>query len=166
MSKFLHLMSATAVTHSATARMLIVADAVTALITMQYKARFNRPRPTQVVPDSCRPSSTVGTHHTRVVTTQAHVFAALLTEVIPSSLGDPTSDGGTTIAKSLDVIAKRIARNRELAGLHYPSDTAAGITLAQAITDKILLNGYLPRFTQLVNGARDEFSARPSRPRD
>jgi hypothetical protein len=31
------------------------------------------------------------------------------------------------------VLADRIARNREIAGLHYPSDTAAGIVLANQI---------------------------------
>ena len=82
-------MSATAATHPATARMLIVADALTALISMHYKAHFNRPRPTQVVPGLMSPIQHGG--HASFPSghsTQAHVFAALLTEVIPPSLGD------------------------------------------------------------------------------
>jgi hypothetical protein len=154
-SKFLHLMSATAVTHPATARMLIVADALTALITMHYKFYFNRPRPTQIVPGFMSPIQHGG--HASFPSghsTQSHAFAALLTEVVPSSLGDRT-----TIAEALDVLAHRIARNREIAGLHYPSDTKAGVTLAQAITTKILLDQtYLPKFKALVDAAKKEWA--------
>jgi membrane-associated phospholipid phosphatase len=154
-SKFLHLLSATALTHPATARMLIVADALTALITMHYKYYFNRPRPTQVVPGFMSPIQHGG--HASFPSghsTQAHVFAALLTEVVPPSLGDRT-----TIGKTLGVLAHRIARNREIAGLHYPSDSKAGVILAQAITAKILLDPtYLPKFKGLVDAAKKEWA--------
>src|SRR5262249_50123088 len=118
-SKFLHLMSATAHTHPATARMLIVADALTALIAMHYKAYFNRPRPTQVVPGFMSPILHGG--HASFPSghaTQAHVFAALLTEVIPPSLDIPaptkedhkrTRPKRSTIRESLGVLARRIA---------------------------------------------------------
>jgi membrane-associated phospholipid phosphatase len=158
--KFLHLVSATAVTHPATSRMLIVADALTALITMHYKAYFNRPRPTQVVPGLLSPIQHGG--HASFPSghaTQAHVFAALLSEVIPPSLGVPTSGGRTTIQDSLGVLAQRIARNREIAGLHYKSDSTAGVTLAGAITTEILLDQtYLPKFERLVDAARREWA--------
>ncbi|MBR0901855.1 phosphatase PAP2 family protein [Bradyrhizobium liaoningense] len=163
-SKFLHLVSATATTHPATSRMLIVADALTALITMHYKAHFNRPRPTQVVPGLMSPIQHGG--HASFPSghaTQAHVFAALLTEVIPRSLGEPaptpSDPDRTTIGQSLGVLANRIARNREIAALHYPSDSKAGVTLAAAITDKILLDQtYLPKFRRLVEAARAEWA--------
>ncbi|MCK1383472.1 phosphatase PAP2 family protein [Bradyrhizobium sp. 21] len=162
-SKFLHLVSATATTHPATSRMLIVADALTALISMHYKAHFNRPRPTQVVPGFMSPIQHGG--HASFPSghaTQAHVFAALLTEVMPNWLGDPAPTPAaperTTIGKSLGALADRIARNREIAGLHYPSDSRAGVTLAAAITGKILLDRtYLPKFADLVDNARSEW---------
>ncbi|WP_208738477.1 phosphatase PAP2 family protein [Bradyrhizobium vignae] len=163
-SKFLHLVSATATTHPATSRMLIVADALTALITMHYKAHFNRPRPTQVVPGLMSPIQHGGhASYPSGHATQAHVFAALLTEVIPPSLGVPAPAPGvagrTTIGKTLGALADRVARNREIAGLHYRSDTMAGVTLAAAITDKILLDRtYLPKFRELVDNARREWA--------
>jgi hypothetical protein len=159
--KFLHLMSATAVTHPATARMLIVADAITALITMHYKYRFNRPRPTQIVPGFMSPIQHTGhASYPSGHSTEAHVFAALLTAVIPASLGDPNQHGKNKLAQALGVLADRIARNREIAGLHYPSDTRAGVTLAEAITKKILLDkDYLPNFTELVRNAREEWKS-------
>jgi len=163
-SKFLHLVSATATTHPATSRMLIVADALTALITMHYKAHFNRPRPTQVVPGLMSPIQHGG--HASFPSghaTQAHIFAALLTEVMPKSLGVPAPTSAdperTTIGKSLGVLADRIARNREIAGLHYPSDSRAGVTLGAAINAKILLDRtYLPKFVELVELARKEWA--------
>jgi len=144
--------------------MLIVADAVTALITMHYKYYFNRPRPTQVVPGFMSPIQHGG--HASFPSghsTQAHVFAALLTKVVPSCLGDPdpTNEAPkrTTIGKALGVLAHRIARNREIAGLHYPSDSRAGVVLAEAITEKILLDPtYLPKFKCLVDAATHEWA--------
>ena len=38
---------------------------------------------------------------------------------------------------NLNGLAARIARNRELAGFHYPSDTAGGMLLAQNILDML-----------------------------
>ncbi|UWU73665.1 phosphatase PAP2 family protein [Bradyrhizobium huanghuaihaiense] len=162
-SKFLHMVSATATTHPATSRMLIVADALTALIAMHYKAHFNRPRPTQVVPGFMSPIQHGG--HASFPSghaTQAHVFATLLSKVMPQALGfsDPIPGfaGRTTIDKTLGALADRISRNREIAGLHYPSDTKAGVKLAAAIIDKILLDReYLPKFTKLVDNAKAEW---------
>jgi len=161
-SKFLHLMSATAITHPATARMLIVADALTALITMHYKVHFDRPRPTQVVPGLLTPIQHGGhASYPSGHATQAHVFAKLLTAIIPRNLGDPPTATGSrpTVEKSLVALAKRIARNREIIGLHYPSDTTAGETLAGKIIEKILLASppYLEKFANLVEAARNEW---------
>ena len=91
------------------------------------------------------------------------MFAALLTEVIPPALGvpspTPTEPTRTTIGASLGVLARRIARNREIAGLHYPSDTRAGVKLAGMITKQILLDPlYLPKFAGLVVAARAEWA--------
>ncbi len=55
----------------------------------------------------------------------------------------------------LEALATRIARNREIAGLHYPSDSAAG---------KKLANDILPRlqkcdvFDYAIKGAQYEWA--------
>jgi membrane-associated phospholipid phosphatase len=95
--------------------------------------------------------------------TQGHVFAALLTAVIPASFGQPaptpSAPGRTTVGVSLGVLARRLARNREIVGLHYPSDTKAGIKLAGAITTQILLDpAYLPKFKVLLDEAKLEWA--------
>jgi membrane-associated phospholipid phosphatase len=54
----------------------------------------------------------------------------------------------------VQALAARIARNREIAGLHYPSDTAAGIELAGKIW--VTLMG-LEAFQNLSKVAMDEW---------
>ena len=41
------------------------------------------------------------------------------------------------VEENLLMMARRIARNREIAGLHYPTDSAAGATLAGFIFDHL-----------------------------
>ena len=142
-SKFLHLLSATAVTHPATARMLIVADALTALITMHYKAHFNRPRPTQVVPGLLTPIQHGG--HASFPSghaTQAHVFAtasdgsrsAIL--AFGSYAGRPRDPRSQSRLASLPRELREIAKSPACTIRRIPS---AGVKLAEAITSKILL---------------------------
>lgn len=50
--------------------------------------------------------------------------------------------------------AKVVARNREIAGLHYKSDSAAGNHLAQAVVNLMLNN---PKFKALVDAAKLEW---------
>jgi membrane-associated phospholipid phosphatase len=56
--------------------------------------------------------------------TQAHLMALCMIDVIAGKPQTPT------MAIDLWTLADRIARNREIAGLHYPSDSAAGVCLA------------------------------------
>ena len=60
------------------------------------------------------------------------------------------------IRRNAMVLARRIARNREIAGLHYPSDSEGARALAGALMMPLvaLPNGTL--FHELVDDARDE----------
>jgi acid phosphatase (class A) len=53
--------------------------------------------------------------------------------------------------------AKRIARNREIAGVHYPSDSSAGASLARQFL--VHLEG-TQWFEHLMNRAREEWPPR------
>lgn len=99
-------------------------------IVLDLKSRFGRPRPNEIIPaiDPVLPvpmfSAYPGGH-----ATQAKVAADLL-----------IGWGGVVNAKYLYQYAKQVARNREIAGLHYPSDSFAGNHLGSQLA-KIILKG-------------------------
>ncbi len=74
--------------------------------------------------------------------TQAHAVAFLLTRLAPDRQAEFEAD------------ALRVAVNREIAGVHYPSDTAAGRLLARQIIDLMLED---PAFSALVEEAKAEW---------
>lgn len=75
--------------------------------------------------------------------TQAHAIAFLLTALAPERRAEFESD------------ALRVAVNREIAGVHYPSDSAAGRMLARQIVDLMLGNR---EFAALVESAKVEWA--------
>jgi len=58
----------------------------------------------------------------------------------------------------LQALAKRIARNREIAGFHYKSDSDAGADLADAIFGILTDPSQVPKFTDAMSTAKDEWS--------
>ncbi len=53
----------------------------------------------------------------------------------------------------LSVLADEIARNREIAGLHYPSDSAGGARLADLLNTTIFTAGAVPMFDSAIADA-------------
>jgi membrane-associated phospholipid phosphatase len=49
-----------------------------------------------------------------------------------------------TLTPGLTELARRIARNREIAGLHYPTDAVGGQTLAAGLFSSLLSNATTP----------------------
>lgn len=74
--------------------------------------------------------------------TQVHALAALYAHMFPG------------LEQPLLLAADRIAKNREIAGLHYPSDSHAGKLLAVQLVDLLLKNG---EFQVLVKKAQKEW---------
>jgi hypothetical protein len=107
--------------HPLTCRLMRVAWRVAQFQVMQYKMRYKRPRPSRVAPTLMPPIDPPG--HASFPSghaTEAYLNASLLKEVMPNVAG-----------QTLDWLAARIARNREVIGLHYPSDSRAGRLLAK-----------------------------------
>lgn len=73
---------------------------------------------------------------------QAHTFALLYSEIFPG------------LKQALLAAAYSVGRNREVAGLHYGSDTDAGLELARQFVTLLLQNG---KFTTLLAAARQEW---------
>lgn len=92
------------------------------VVTLAAKAYFNRARPHTVLPDIA-PVLPVPWHssYPNGHAAQSQLTARLLGCANPSRL------------PALLKFAERVGRNREIAGLHYPSDTVAGLQLADSV---------------------------------
>jgi len=90
------------------------------IVVLALKKKFNRPRPSAVLP-ALDPVVPVPWHSSYPSghATQSAVIAGLLSRLKPS------------LSESLTNLALRVGVNREVAGLHYPSDTTAGFALGQ-----------------------------------
>ena len=87
-----------------------------------------RPRPSHVCP-ALLPAVAIPGHpsYPSGHSTEAHLIALVINDMLTGSV--------QSAAMAIDAwaLADRIARNREIAGLHYPSDSAAGVELAGKI---------------------------------
>jgi hypothetical protein len=127
-SYFLNMMTARPGAYPQTAKVLAIASLVGTFVAMYFKDLYRRPRPSQLCPALLPPIEVPG--HASFPSghsTQAHLMALSMNEVLN---GLPQQ---STMVDDLWTLADRIARNREIAGLHYPSDTAAGVAIAQTV---------------------------------
>ena len=115
-------------------------------IVMRVKTRYDRVRAHKLDP-TLTTVIDVPTHpaYPSGHATQAYAVAFLLTILAPEHRTQFESD------------ALRVAVNREIAGVHYPSDSAAGRLLARQIIDLMLQN---PEFATLVESAKAEWLAK------
>lgn len=114
---------------------------------MHYKRLFHRPRPSQLStvlmppldppPHASYPSAS---------STESHLLSLCLAQVMPSAAKAP-----------LQRLAGRVARNREVLGLHYPSDAAAGKLLAE---QSFLLLMTCPTVVEVRTHAINEWTPR------
>jgi acid phosphatase (class A) len=113
------------------------------VIIMSMKKRFDRVRPSVLRPD-IEPVIEVPHHpaYPSGHSTQSHFLAFLLADIIPEK------------KRQLLLDADSISKNREIAGLHYPSDTEAGRLLARQFADFLLRS---PDFVELLENARKEW---------
>jgi hypothetical protein len=119
-----------------------------------YKNQFQRPRPSQLSPNLMPPIEVPGhaafpsghaTEAYMLANTLKEIFARATSATIVPSLPDP-----------LERLADRIARNREILGLHYRSDSEAGKDLAEK-TIAIFKN--CPTADRLFTHAAEEWIA-------
>jgi len=87
-------------------------------------------------------------------------MAALLAEVMPAAVTTPlppTPNTGNSVAACLlERMAERIARNREVLGLHYRSDTLTGKILAARTLDLLV---QCPTVSDLLPGGAHDVKA-------
>jgi acid phosphatase (class A) len=96
-----------------------MATRVGQMVAIHFKLKFNRARPQQVCPKLVPLINPPG--HASFPSghsLESHMIALALSDVRPYA------------STALTALADRIGRNREVAGVHYPSDTAAGKRIA------------------------------------
>jgi hypothetical protein len=114
---------------------------------LYFKRLFNRPRASQYSPGLLPPIHVPG--HASFPSghaTEAYLIARCLEQVMPAAVSLPagtvTAPPGTPPPlpgiSPLQQMAMRIARNREVMGLHFPSDSKAGLLLAQKSFDILM----------------------------
>jgi len=121
---------------------------------MHFKGQVttNRPRPSHVCPALLPPIQVPGhASYPSGHATQAHLIAKCVQLVLPAAAAMTAP-----LTADLDALAARIARNREIAGLHYPSDSAAGLVLATGIVP-LLNSAAVPPFTTALTAAQGEW---------
>lgn len=96
---------------------------------MKQKKIYNRVRPSYL-DSTLKPVIDIPPHpaYPSGHATQAHLRALVLSELDPKHRDDYLQS------------AKRIARNREVAGVHYPGDSKAGVILAEQLFTKLMNN--------------------------
>jgi membrane-associated phospholipid phosphatase len=124
--------------HPWTFRLARTAIVVGEFLAMYYKRSYQRARPSQLSPTLMPPIPVPGhASYPSGHATQAYLLSLLLGQVMPPvvvNLFNPTASAypGTQPDSLLGRLAERVARNREVLGVHYPSDSAAGKNLALA----------------------------------
>lgn len=127
---------------------------VAQFVAMYYKNRFQRPRPWQLWPELMPPISVPG--HASFPSghaTEAYMLANLLYEI-----AGPVGPGANVAPSAREItlrVAQRIARNREVLGLHYPSDSVAG---EMAAGEALRLFKTCPTVIRLLAAAQAEWA--------
>jgi hypothetical protein len=153
-SDFMGVLSITPGSHPKTYRVLHIASLIGSFAALYFKGAYERPRPSQLCPALLPPIPVPG--HSSFPSghsTQAHLMARCITHML---VVVPDSDA---ISADLRVLAKRVARNREIAGLHYASDSKGGDALAESVFDTLInnTNTNLMRFNNAITEAQAEW---------
>jgi membrane-associated phospholipid phosphatase len=156
---FMALLAMTPGSHPNTYRVLHIASLIGSYAVLYYKGLYNRPRPSQVCPALLPPIPMPGhaswpSGHATQAWLKALCIEHVLQGVLPGTL--TTGDLGV-VSSNLRTLAIRVARNREIAGLHYPSDSDAGRTLAETIAPFLTSMGTTTRFDKAVAAAKNEW---------
>ncbi|MEM7176661.1 MAG: hypothetical protein AAF503_03055 [Pseudomonadota bacterium] len=99
-------------------------------VAVHFKEKYGQIRPVKLDPLNIKPIIRTPSHPSfpSAHATQAHLAKLALSAVIDGRLDQEFSD-------RMNDIANEIAVNREYAGVHYASDSTAGMNLAQSIWD-------------------------------
>jgi hypothetical protein len=153
-------------THPATVFLCTAALRIGSFQAMYYKNIFNRARPSRFLPDLMPLIDPPGhASYPSGHATQARLVARCLEQVMPAAIipvAVPPPPAPAPPPPPLDLelsplrmMASRIARNREVAGVHFPSDSLIGKKLADG---SFAIMNILPKVTAMITAARLEWA--------
>jgi len=118
------LLSSSRISHPATFELLRIAAQIGQFMAHHFKWMYQFPRPSSVAP-ALMPEIDPPGHasYPSAHAAESYLIGEVLKKVMPAEGG-----GGTPVA--LDRMAERISRNREVLGVHFPRDSAAGKDIA------------------------------------
>jgi hypothetical protein len=143
-------------THPRTFRVLHIASLIGSFAALFFKSEYDLPRPSQICPALLPPIPVPG--HSSWPSghaTQAHLMKNCMIRVFAAPTLSAHDRG--VLTTDLTVLADEIARNREIAGLHYPKDSEGGARLAELLDTQILTPGTVPRFDRAIERAKSEW---------
>ncbi len=140
---FVHLLAAGPVSRPATYLLLKIGSRIAELVMTFFKDKFNRPRPSHYCPALMPPTDAAGLPsypggHALV----GHLMALSVGAAVPGA------------QEAMQVLADRIARNMEIGGFHFPSDSTAGREIA---AKTLPLLARCDGFTKAVDAAKHEW---------
>lgn len=116
---FVHLLAIGPEARPATYLLLKIAARIAEVIMTYFKNKFNRPRPSHYCPPLMPPLDFAGIpSYPGGHAVMGHLMGLCVSEAIPE------------LREALLVLADRIARNMEIGGFHFPSDTTSGREVA------------------------------------
>lgn len=130
-----------------TSKLILTTYRELGVVCFVFKKRFNRVRPSILAEKNGNKLGTVVEIPGHPAYPSGHATGAFTLAYILQEL-DPQN------AETYRKDALRIARNREVGGLHYPSDTDAGRLLARQIADSLLDN---KEYQALLKAAQTEW---------
>jgi hypothetical protein len=148
-SYFMGLLNASPHSHPNTHRVLQSASQIALFAAMHFKDQYRRQRPAQLCAPLLPPSETPGhasypSGHATQSRLMANSVGLVLDQALPAATAKIMKD-------NLQALALRIARNREIAGFHYHSDSTGGQKLADDIFKQLDadLNAAAPQMLRL-----------------
>jgi membrane-associated phospholipid phosphatase len=156
---FMALLAITPGSHPNTYRVLHIASLIGSYAALYYKGLGARPRPSQLCPALLPPIPMPGhaswpSGHA----TQAWLKALCMEHVLEGAQSGTLTPGDLdAVSSNLRTLAIRVARNREIAGLHYPTDSDAGRMLAATIVPLLIDMDQTTWFGKAVTAANYEW---------
>ena len=143
-------------THPQTWRVLHIASLIGSFAALYFKGKYDLPRPSQICPALLPPVPVPGhSSWPSGHSTQAHLMKNCMLRIFAAAAMSAADQA--VLSSDLTILADTIARNREIAGLHYPKDSQGGARLADLLNGVILTANAVPLFDYGITAAAGEW---------